>query len=129
MPEPASGSHPAWRHWYHRALPAYWIFLFFSTHLPKLQLPGPPRADKHVHFIAFGLLAFLFWRFFQVSGPLSAGFVWRAGIILGFYAALDEYLQQFVGRGTEWGDFLADLAGIVVVLTVLEVFRRRRPAR
>ena len=34
-------------------LPAYWLFLFFGSHLPKLNLGGPPRSDKAAHLVAF----------------------------------------------------------------------------
>ncbi len=121
----------AWEHWYRRALPAYWIFLFCATHLPKARLPGViPREDKLAHFLAFGALAFLFWKFAQsFDRKLSARFIWIAGIVLGGYAALDEYLQQFVNRHTSLNDWLADLVGIGVVLLVLEILRRRDNAR
>jgi VanZ family protein len=108
----------SWEHWYRRVLPAYWIFLFCATHFPRPRLPGPiPEADKLVHFVAFGLLAFLFWRF-----------VWIAFLTLGIYATVDEYLQQFVNRQTSWLDGLANVAGIVLVLIALEARRRLRRA-
>ncbi len=68
----------AWEHWYRRALPAYWIFLFCATHLPKARLPGiVPRPDLLAHFLSFGALAFLFWKFAQsFDRRLSARFVW-----------------------------------------------------
>lgn len=115
----------AWGHWYRRALPAYWIFLFCATHLPKPKLPGAAASDKSVHLFAFAILAFLFWRCAEsVHERLSARFVWVALVILGAYAALDEYLQRFVNRSTSVFDWLADLAGIVVVLALLEIRRR-----
>lgn len=122
-------SESAWTHWYRRALPAYWIFLFCATHLPALRLETP-GGDKSVHLVAFGLLAFLFWRFAEaLGGPLSRRFVWIAGFWLVAYAAFDEYLQQFVGRGTELLDWLCDAAGIVLVLALLEWRRRKAASR
>jgi VanZ family protein len=116
----------SWRHWYTRLLPAYWLFLFCSTHLPRLQVAGPPQSDKVLHLGAFGLLAFLFWRGCEAaSGSVGPRFVWTALPILIAYAGVDEYLQQFVGRGTDWEDFAADTVGILVVLMVLEWLRRR----
>lgn len=120
----------AWVRWYRRALPAYWIFLFCLTHFPELRIEVPIRApDKIAHVGAFGLLAFLFWRFAQtLRYPLSARFVFSAALWLIAYAGLDEYLQQFVGRGTDIVDWLCDVTGIVVVLAVLEWRRRKHPA-
>lgn len=117
----------SWERFYRRVLPAYWVFLFCSTHLPQAQLPKEvPQADKLVHFVAFGLLGFLFWRCAEsIERNLSARFVWIAFLTLGMYAALDEYLQQFVNRTTSLTDWLADLAGIALALIVLEVLRRR----
>jgi VanZ family protein len=118
-----------WTQWYRRALPAYWLFLFCVTHLPFLRLDLPiESSDKVAHLGAFGLLAFLFWRFVEALGrPLSGRFVYLAGFWLFAYAGFDEYLQQFVGRSTDLDDWLCDTAGITAVLLLLEW--RRRKAR
>lgn len=120
------GTPQAWRHWYQRALPAYWLFLFCGTHLPGLHVGGGiPGSDKLLHAGAFAALAFFYWQFCaSVYGQLSSWFVWKAGVVLGLYAAFDEYTQQFVGRRVDIRDYLCGLAGIVVVLAVLE-WRRR----
>jgi VanZ family protein len=109
------------------ALPAYWIALAIATHYPRVTIPDQvPGNDKLVHFTAFGLLAFLRWRFEHALRPIGARFVWTAGAVLIAYAALDEYLQKYFGRFTDPLDFLANTSGIVVVLTILEIDRRRR---
>ncbi len=106
------------------ALPVYWVALFTATHYPRVRIPGEiPHSDKLVHFGAFGVLAFLFWRAWQ---PQNARFVGWAAPLLIAYAALDEWLQQFFGRFTDFNDFIANSAGIVVVLGVLETVRRFR---
>lgn len=119
-----------WEHWYRRALPAYWIFLFCGTHFPKPLLPGRlPHEDKLAHFLAFAVLAFLLWRCAEsLRRPLSWRFVWLGLVVLGCYAAIDEYLQRFVNRSVTLSDFLANLGGIVAVLLVLELRRRRTQA-
>lgn len=106
------------------ALPVYWVALFTATHYPRVRIPNEiPHSDKLVHFGAFGLLAFLFWRAFA---PVPHRFVtWAAPLLIG-YAGLDEWLQQFFGRFTDLNDFIANTAGIVVVLGGLEALRRRR---
>ncbi|MBI5864776.1 MAG: VanZ family protein [Planctomycetes bacterium] len=120
-----------WRHWYLRALPAYWIFLFCTTHFPRLRLDRlPEQSDKVLHFAAFGGLAFLFWRAFEAAGSARAGsFAIWATMILAAYAGLDEYLQQFVGRSSDWTDFGCDAAGIVAAMLILETLRRRSARR
>ena len=119
---------PPWRHWYRRALPTYWVFLFCVTHLPDLKLRGPlPSPDKWSHFIAFALLAFLFWRCAEtIWRPLSWRFVWIAAFWLTLYAAFDEYTQQFARRSSDPVDFLCDVGGILPVLALLEWRRRAR---
>jgi VanZ family protein len=122
-------SQAAWNHWYRRALPAYWIFLFCATHFPKLKLGAGAPGDKSLHGAAFAVLTFLFWRFAEtIRRPLPAPFAWLALLILGLYAALDEYLQRFVGRTADLMDWVSNMAGIVIVLGVLEYRRRTRPA-
>ncbi|MBU0641508.1 MAG: VanZ family protein [Planctomycetes bacterium] len=122
-PTPTSG----WVNWYRRALPAYWIFLFCATHFPRLVLEGPiPQTDKVAHSAAFGLLAFLFWRFVETfRSSLGSGFVWFAAGLLIAYAAVDEYLQLFVGRSGDVRDWISDTGGIVAVLAALEWCRRK----
>jgi VanZ family protein len=116
-----------WRHWYRRCLPAYWISLFLVTHLPGLTLgAAPPQSDKVLHVAAFGLLAFLVWRFRQTfAAPIGPRFAPLAGVGLILYASVDEYLQQFVRRGTDLEDWAADVAGVGLVLLGLELWRRR----
>lgn len=118
-----------WDHWYRRALPAYWIFLFCVTHFPKLTLDvGIPKADKLAHSVAFALLAFLFWRFAETFGPVRSGlFVWSAAFWISLYAAFDEWLQPFVNRSGDFHDWLFDMGGAAIALALLE-WRRRRAA-
>lgn len=123
------GLRGAWAHWYRRILPAYWLFLFCLTHFPKLEVgTRVPKSDKIAHLVAFGLLAFLFWRFRETLGQPGTSFVWVAGVVLAVYAVIDEYTQGWVGRGVEGADLLANLTGIVVMLAVLE-WRRRAAKR
>ncbi|HSK00750.1 MAG TPA: VanZ family protein [Kofleriaceae bacterium] len=117
--------------WIRVALPVYWLALFAATHYPRVRVPGEiPQSDKAVHFAAFGLLAWLFWRLLAARArPLTAASVWIAAAVLAAYATLDEYTQQFVGRHTDLADWIANLAGILGVLAVLELRRRGRAAR
>jgi TRAP-type uncharacterized transport system fused permease subunit len=113
------------------ALPLYVVALFASTHVPHVRIPGQiPQSDKVLHFTAFAILAFLAWQFQRARGrPPGPRFVWVAGPILIAYAALDELTQDLVGRWTDPVDFAANAAGIVTVLTVLELRRRWRARR
>lgn len=117
------------RHFFRRALPAYWVFLFCVTHFPKLELAGPPQSDKLSHFAAFGLLAYFLWKFFECGRePLSAWFLWKALAVIAIYGALDELTQALVERGTDVADWIADMLGAGFALALLE-WRRRAAVR
>lgn len=120
-----------WQHWYRGALPAYWVYLLCMTHFPRLRLKTHvTAADKVAHVVCFALLAFLFWRFAETfRKPAPPWLVWLTLAWLGLYAALDEWTQGFVGRGTDVQDWLADMLGIMAVLAVLEWRRRAKAAR
>ena len=130
MSEPApSKRFSPWNHWYRRALPAYWIFLFCVTHFPKLTLDiGIPEAGALAHIGAFAVLAFLYWRFIETFSPIrSVRFMWGAAFWIGLYAAFDEWLQPFVNRTGDVWDWACDMLGAAIVLALLE-WRRRRLA-
>jgi VanZ family protein len=116
-----------WDHWYRRALPSYWILLLCSTHFPGLSLPElrVDWADKLCHFSAFGLLAFLLWRFAEsLHRPASGRRVWLIWSLIGLYAAMDEWTQPYFGRGCDVFDWTNDMVGVGIVLGLLE-WRRR----
>jgi VanZ family protein len=112
--------------WIRVALPVYWSALLLATHYPRVRIPGEiPSSDKLVHFLAFGILALLFWRFLTARArPPTAATVWIAAAVLVPYATLDEYTQQFVGRYTDLMDWIANVAGVVSTLAALELRRR-----
>lgn len=119
--------------WWRLALACYWVALAVATHYPRVRIPGElPNSDKLVHFTVFGLLALLCWQVMATYRPLTARSVWLVAIVLVAYAALDEFTQQFVGRHSDVMDWIANTAGILCVLAVLELRRRvtaRRRAR
>ena len=117
--------------WIRIALPVYWLVLALATHYPSVRVPGEvPKSDKIVHFVAFGLLAALFWQWMRArSRPLTASSVWIAALVLVSYATLDEYTQQFVGRDTDIWDWAANISGITCALVLGEIRRRRSRLR
>lgn len=114
-----------WSALYRRLLPAYWIFLTAMTHLPKPDVPRAVNNDRFLHVLAFGVLTFLYWKVREsLATPISLASIGLALIALMGYAALDEYLQGFTGRTTDFLDWVADCIGIIGVLVLLEVWRR-----
>ncbi len=114
-----------WTNWYRRAFPAYLIFLFSTTHFPNLRLPEKAGDDKLAHMVAFGLLAFLFWRFLVTFvTPHTWRFAGGVALATIAYAAFDEITQPIFRRSSDVSDWVADTCGIVVVIVALEVVRR-----
>lgn len=106
----------------------YWIFLFIIMHTPVVGT-GRMRfdyADKVVHFFLYALLTWMGARRLS-NRPGGLRFngllVWALIYIL--YGAVDEYLQQFVGRSMEFTDWLADMMGVIVATTLVALKARR----
>lgn len=106
----------------------YWAFLFVIMHTPAVGtgLPRLHHADKVGHFLFYALLTTLGARRSSIPNT-RAGTVtlltWA--LVYVAYGALDEYLQQFVGRDTDFYDWLADLAGVTVASALIALRRRR----
>lgn len=106
----------------------YWVGLFVVTHVP-LGGKGPtvvPFADKLVHFGLYFVLVALGGRHLFATGrgrSLALLLTWA--VVYAAYGAVDEWLQQFVGRTMSAGDWLADLTGVAAATVVLTL---RRPA-
>lgn len=100
--------------------------MFVATHLPKI--PTPPvdiwNFDKVIHGMMYFVLTMLGGRALIGAGRVK-GFgtllTW-AGVCL-IYAAMDEWLQQFVNRTPSVYDWLADAAGIMAATLILSNFR------
>jgi len=102
----------------------YWLALFVVMHVPK-----PPGAaltarigDKLVHAVVYFLLALLGgWSAKRRNLPLDRHWAKRWWLIYAAYAAADELLQAIpaLGRACEMGDWLADLTGMTLALTLV----------
>ncbi len=96
------------------------------SHLPQETMPsalGEGGMDKPVHFLAYGIITFLFVISLKKSPTvLSVLFVFLAISVIG---AVDELTQPFVGRTASIVDLAADILGIFTILLVSTVRRRR----
>ena len=106
---------------------ALFLVWFTGTHIP-LDIPvsvDAPQIDKLFHLLGYLGLSFAV----LMSWELSAGLlqpkhyftVWLLGTV---YAAFDEISQIPVGRTCDMADWLTDIVGIVLGLTL---FRLTRP--
>ena len=77
--------------------------------------------DKAAHFVAFGLilwsLGVLFRRLPRTVAALLA-------VLIG---GAVEVVQHFTGRDPSWGDWLADILGVVAALALWALWRGFRP--
>lgn len=108
----------------------YWCALFVVMHVPITRAPHLPfeQGDKLIHFVLYFLLAWLGGRHLRARGHslrVSSILVWT--VVYAIYGALDEWLQSFVGRTMSFGDWLADLGGIVAAAVVLMAWPVRAP--
>lgn len=104
------GGRPRWA-WMLWGQLAVVVVAGLSAHLGllNLKLLAWPGADKALHFLLFGLLAFLavgWWAERPAAAVIMA---------VGFLAAVDELIQWFSPRrGFDWLDLGATAAGAVV---------------
>ena len=91
---------------------------------PSGDGPGLIPWDKAGHFLSFYVLTILY----VLAAPLAPR--WAIAGLLVVAGGAIEIAQGQVGRNAEWGDWLADIAGIAcATLPVwLEALRRRMRA-
>lgn len=124
MPERPLAVVPAWRWWTGLLLvvagAAYLSSLAYAEGLPEI-FRVVPQFDKVVHFTVTGLLAFFLDGALgrRALFPGSRVEVPLAAVAVLAPAAIEEYLQRYsVHRTSSIWDFAADLAGVVVLVTL-----------
>ena len=103
------------------------IAVLTLTHIPQDAMPKflqEDMLDKVEHAGAYGLIAILFLLSLPNrgrSGLPALGLLALAGI-----AAFDEATQPLVNRYASFGDYAADLAGILLACMIFLVKKRLR---
>ncbi|MEO7965056.1 MAG: VanZ family protein [Gemmatimonadaceae bacterium] len=113
-------------------LSVFWCaVILIGTSIPGALLHGVPLlpgADKFVHAFLYGTLGFLCWRSGLLE-PTTEGtrrliVLWA---LIALFAVFDEWHQQFIpGRSTDVADWLADMAGATIGLTISRAAPGRR---
>lgn len=124
--------------WTPALLYAAFIWLVSSMSNPDfVPVADVPFQDKGVHFLVYGVLAFLSAHGAKRTWPqwsLARGFV-LAVVAAALWGAIDEYHQSFVpGRSSDSFDALADTLGAIVGAAIYAALvallrRRTRPSR
>lgn len=103
----------------------YWPGLFILTHIPVPDIARRSgMSDKIMHMLAYLVLVFFFWHTISPHSRVNWKKV-KVWLILGLmvvYSAIDEYLQGRTGRSADVMDFLSDLIGIILGLSILTFF-------
>lgn len=96
------------------------LVIALATFSPETGVGGAPGQDKILHAIAFAGLVL------PVAVLARQHLIWLAPLAIGYGAAI-EVIQPFVGRGGEWLDLVADIAGVILGIfagTVIRSFLR-----
>ncbi len=107
----------------------FFAFAFTATHTPVDKPAKPIINDKLLHYAGFTFLSALtIWRLRagrrKVSLPMATA--WLAALMI--YGAFDELTQPYFHRSCEFFDWLADLGGSVVGISLmlgLQYFQER----
>lgn len=119
-----------WMTWTGWLLACYWIALFVGTHTPRaVPLPEVRNADKVAHLVAYFGLAMLCALYAALRWGTRRGHALKIAGILAVYAALDELLQIPVGRTCDVMDWLADMTGTLVALSMFALMGRLMRSR
>ena len=106
-------------------LAVYWLALCCGTHVRQPPPIGASQWDKAIHFAAFAVLAVLLllaWSRFRTPARQSYEVAFSVLVV---YAAADEFSQLVVGRSCDPWDWVADVSGAVVGLTLVAAMGRR----
>lgn len=107
-------------HFVNLLLVAYWLVLFYLTHMQTNVKIGPGHTDKVLHFLAYAGLAFLLaWALCQTRG-LSFSVCAFVISITTIYAITDELTQAFIpSRHADVWDAAADILGALTGLAAV----------
>ena len=98
------------------------LVMFIGTHIPITTQRNIIASDKTIHLVAYTILTVFVlasWEFSTgMLRPTHYFFVWLCGTV---YGAFDEITQIPVGRTCDGMDWLADIVGIVIGLTLFRI--------
>ena len=117
------------------------VLIYWLSSQPKLPHPGRKVGvsdylfDYSAHVFIFGLLTWLAWRAIEAKPTVLPDSVvsFSRASAAGFcalYAVSDEIHQRFVpGRWSNLADWLADIAGILITVSLLAGWQKWRNRR
>jgi VanZ family protein len=98
------------------------------THVPQLELPGQTArwgVDKLIHAGAYGAVMLLTLR--AMGRVATWPRMLAMAALLAVVGVVDEYTQPLMGRTASVYDWLADVAGLLLGMSIWRIARRHRP--
>lgn len=109
----------------------FMALIYVQSSLPAVSSAVEIFGDKFLHAAGFGALAWLWIRSLtnRFAQKTSSVYASLAVALTGLYAATDEWHQRFVpSRQSSIGDWVADVAGAVVVASICVYWSARHEA-
>ena len=100
----------------------YWVALFGIMHTPREHIPqiDVSNLDKVVNVTGYAMLALLGGAYAQrMRRQITFSWCVSWGVAYGLYAVFDELTQPFFHRSAGVFDWLADMLGVGIGLTVV----------
>ena len=111
----------------------YIIGIFSLSSIPPSSIPDLKTQlpfDKLVHFTEYGIFGFLLFKVIQKSSRISLGWFTIPVIIsAALLGAIDESYQRLTKRTPDVHDWLADVLGAVVCITLILLFEKHHKRR
>jgi len=109
--------------YYHLPWQLLMIFIFIQSSISNIKIPDFDfnLFDKIIHFLIYGILAFLMARSFRIikNKKLNDCYIMFSTVICILYGASDEFHQSLVqGRFASIYDWLADVIGVIFGVTI-----------
>jgi len=116
---------------YHLPVILYAAAIVVVSSIRDLRPPptGISEIDKVAHFLEYAVFSWLTFRSFYHLGktPNLRRTLLLSALFVSIFALLDEIYQYFIpGRHSDWADFVVDVAGALVILAGLALFRSVR---
>jgi VanZ family protein len=100
------------------------LAMFIGTHMPGNITLGITLGDKLIHAIAYMTLTISLLLSWELSsGALRPQHYFAVWLFCTLYGAFDEITQTPFGRSCDGLDWLADIVGIIVGLTLYRLVR------
>jgi VanZ family protein len=100
-----------------------WIGAFTATHIPNSSIPEKIHDLGNITLHIIGFLGLSSWFILTLVAFNINSLLYRILIVLlvtMVYAAIDEYTQQFFGRGTSLLEWFVDTCSTIVALVICE---------